>query len=126
MLESEVYLVARSAPARRASIKGVPLGMIQNTFWNHSIGPDQDTGRSSGPSRFRFAGDAGAALSPLRQYRSQSTGNPYDFPSPVCSETESVVPFPSPSAQGTPASALRRSPLGRSGIVLPVFILPHR
>ena len=55
-----------------------------------------------------------------------STGNLYDFPSPVYSETESVFPFLPPSAWGTPAAALRRSPLGRPGIFLPVFFLPHR
>ena len=35
---------------------------------------ESDTGRSSGPSRFRFAGDAGVALSPFREYRSHVGG----------------------------------------------------
>ena len=54
-----------------------------------------------------------------------SPGNPDDFLSPVRSETESVFPFLPPSAWGTPVSALQRSPLGRPGILLPVFFLPH-
>ena len=104
--------------------------MIQNTFWNHFlVSSDQAPVRHR--QKFRTV-----TISVRWRCRGRfipAPGVPLTCRQEIlmishllfAQKRNRYFSFLSPSARGTPAAALRRSPLGRPGIFLPVFFLSH-